>query len=46
MLDKNPDAVAFLRITGKEFASEGYRESERTSTQPEVTHLHDPIHSE
>jgi len=34
--------VAILRIAGKEPVSEGYRESEQTSTQPDITNLHPP----
>nr|CAB3263051.1 uncharacterized protein LOC100187118 [Phallusia mammillata] len=42
VIDKNPEAVAILQIAGKERVSEGYRESERTTTMPETTELHQP----
>ncbi|CAK8685118.1 unnamed protein product [Clavelina lepadiformis] len=40
IIDKNPDAVAILRIAGKERHSEGLRESEVASSMPETTELH------
>jgi len=46
VIDKKPDAVAILRIAGKERVSEGYRDSEMSSTMPgttELQHPHDPM---
>uniref|UniRef100_H2YA60 MTOR-associated protein MEAK7 n=1 Tax=Ciona savignyi TaxID=51511 RepID=H2YA60_CIOSA len=41
VIDKNPDAVAILRIAGKERVSEGFRDSEAaSSSMPDTIELH------